>query len=503
MIAEIANPLKLMIPVTPEATDILRELPPPPGSISLGFVRASIRRAEPHFVWCWDVIAMLRDAKAEHDGGERIVQFQRQLLQGLRPLEAAHFAIKREENRLIDRKESYKPNWFRRRMATLSDYTGVLQDAIAVGRALGDGFAWLFYEKSRGLVRQHLKHQQQPLLPTGIGGLGERFIVAGIPSLDNRFALYHGLTSFLRMGDVSLIDLPTFTVDAIGELKTRKTGDKRYHLTFGFLAPNPNKLPKLDQRYPVSSETAPALDPQVQLKLDKQLKRIGEAMSLADKGRADHSIGRPGKFYFDALAEAAAQARPGRFAFVRAGPGLVLGALPRSQDEGLAAHILDPRKISPRLFKGATDMVREFIVPGHPGNAVYVSSLGAGRDNLVLRDNELPFAWWPASNTLLRQILFGEVVVVAIYNPAHLLVALERKGFELTFGDSGDLTKAVRRASKRETEIHHLDSFHRFIGRCLVRQETVMTMIDAAIEKARSIDPDRRVKINLDPVITR
>lgn len=44
--------------------------------------------------------------------------------------------------------------------------------------------------------------------------------------IDEKLLLYHGITTFLRIGDFTLIDLKTMEISAIGELKTgRQDGE--------------------------------------------------------------------------------------------------------------------------------------------------------------------------------------------------------------------------------------------------------------------------------------
>ena len=52
--------------------------------------------------------------------------------------------------------------------------------------------------------------------------MGEIQFIRHVPVVAGHLVLYHGITTFLRVGDVSLISLDgTRRVAAIGELKTR------------------------------------------------------------------------------------------------------------------------------------------------------------------------------------------------------------------------------------------------------------------------------------------
>src|SRR5207344_325451 len=58
-------------------------------------------------------------------------------------------------------------------------------------------------------------------IPFGIGGLGEIEFIRNNPTMGENVVLYHGITNLLRYGDVSLINVRTFDVAAIAELKTK------------------------------------------------------------------------------------------------------------------------------------------------------------------------------------------------------------------------------------------------------------------------------------------
>ena len=241
---------------------------------------------------------MMKNFRGEADGGKRIIEFQKRLLEGVRPLEAAYFATKQEERRLIRNKGRYKANWFKRRISKLSSYRKALLDAIAVSRALGDGFVWLFYESNWALIREHLKQPRQPLLPIGIGGEGERIVAATITNLDGRLVIYHGFTSFLRMGDVSLINLKTLNVDSIGEFKTNRISETHYTIHFSFIADSREKLPEADKSISLDLTPLEALDPFIQHKLSRQVEAIGNALRRAKQNRPDAQFGGGGKLLF-------------------------------------------------------------------------------------------------------------------------------------------------------------------------------------------------------------
>jgi hypothetical protein len=139
--------------------------------VSSKFVRDTLEAAEIEFRWSQKTLAAMRRPNEHKDIGQTILKFQPQLTDALARLESAYRFVKQEEKRLISKKPNYQFDWFKRRMATLASYTKAMNEWIAIGRAIGDGFAWIFYQNDRHLIDEHLKLQRQPLLPPNLGGL--------------------------------------------------------------------------------------------------------------------------------------------------------------------------------------------------------------------------------------------------------------------------------------------------------------------------------------------
>jgi hypothetical protein len=56
--------------------------------------------------------------------------------------------------------------------------------------------------------------------------------------INGHLVIYHGITTFLRIGDISLIDPRTGDLAAIGELKTTKVSDRELNITGPTVGPS-------------------------------------------------------------------------------------------------------------------------------------------------------------------------------------------------------------------------------------------------------------------------
>lgn len=111
-------------------------------------------------------------------------------------------------------------------MAALDKYKLGARRLAATGQMIGDAFIWPFYRSSGDILIEHSKESYQPFIPSGLGGLGELKFISGQKKLLDHFVIYHGVTSFLRMGDISLVDVNTQAVVALGDIKTSVDGQK-------------------------------------------------------------------------------------------------------------------------------------------------------------------------------------------------------------------------------------------------------------------------------------
>lgn len=191
--------------------------------ISRTKVVAVIDRAGAKFEWCWNAFSKHKEATTDSSIGRDLVAVQNELISAQWMLNVQYRAIVQEKERLIAGKQKYQGTWFSRRMARLDHYLKAIKSAIGIGKTIGDGYAWIFYHHDVHLIEQHFRRQPQTDLPPGVGGIGERAFVEKLQGFNKHFVLYHGITSFLRIGDVSFINLKTARVASIGEIKTKKS----------------------------------------------------------------------------------------------------------------------------------------------------------------------------------------------------------------------------------------------------------------------------------------
>ena len=350
---------------------------------------------------------------------------------------------------------------------------------MAIGRGLGDSFAWFFYQFDRDYLLEHAKQPENALLPTGLGGQGEVGFIKRTQFVGRLFVLYHGITSVLRLGDVSLVDMKRLRVAAIGELKTvKKNAPEEIRVTLVFKGSKKRlKIGRL-RRVSGLEHDLPAV---LKDRLRVQLKRIDSALESAEARKAGVPLGGIASDYVRVLGRLLQSNKRSRFGFAQAGPGLVLTAY-RTGTRSLYGRL--NRKPTASGLPDRDSVVAGLVLAGSPYNRLLLGVVHYGGEgfNPRLLVGTIPPFWWGLEPETLRPLMLGEAVVMTLYNPAHLAKALQEVGFEVA-PDSSAAGFAVRRTwGDGFLAVENFDYFLTLIRFCLFSEAQVTEIITNGIK---------------------
>ena len=400
-------------------------------------VRSAVNEATLKFEECWSFLASMKAGKLPSEKDMlSITQFQPHLAQAIFDLSSLYCRLAAEKEYWVKRKVHLSPLWFKRRMRFLDSQQTVAEQSIQIGKSLGDGFAWFFYQNNRQFLLEHLKQPEQLLIPSGIGGAAELEVVKNLPLANGQFLLYHGITSILRLGDFSLIDIKDgLRVATVGEIKAGKPSDGKLDIALLF----PGNKDELDARIKSTKKNAPiaqqgkgvveGLIPSARDRLVRQIKRLAESQSRInskpDKKLALEMDDRIKEF--DSFLSSINAQRP---MLHQLGNSLLLVGvqLPR----GTLYDRLDKKRgrASKHKFAGLENAALALMIQGSANNSIFVGSWFFRDDGkLSHRPGMTHPIWWPVTADSIRRVLFQEVLVMTILNPAHLLDAIQSKGY--------------------------------------------------------------------------
>jgi hypothetical protein len=462
--------------------------------IGLLKVRRAIDAAEADFRKCWGILCAWK--RAASNTGPVLLDFQPTLANALYNLDQVYNLVVNYRDFLIENRGQCSRDSLSRRLRLLDKYASALKETMAIGRSLGDAFAWLFYSNSSDMLRRHLAHPPIRHFPTGIGGRGEVEFIRHARA-EKHFLLHHGITNFLRVGDVSFVDLATWTVTSLGELKSHGTGPGQVHVTLHAVSESNESLPRLFSIPGVlqqgSLEERPSASPEFKRRLAGQVKGMRSALSRQKPSHRSSTFEAYSTKEFSSLAR---DIRKGKVAYARVGPGGTLAAL----------RPFKSRKLSSRLFAELTAETIAATCAALPGAVADSCEKGSSENSLLAGGlttafgwGSLPFFWWPLDLEFLEQLYFQEVYIFSCYNPVHLLKRLRQSGFEISKADTRKPT-VTRRFKNKICELENFDFFLRAIQLYLMREEKVAEMLATATEIQVPGVPSK-IEIEMVPMI--
>lgn len=441
-------------------------------------ITQEINRSGASFEKCWSYLSAIKSRKINTDN---IVNFQPTLASALFDLSALYRNIAQEKKKLINRKHSYTPSWFSTRMASLSSYQEAINQAIGIGKGIGDGFAWFFYQKNRNYLREHLSQEEIFHGPPGVGGIGELEFAKNVRMLYGYFVLHHGTTNILRLGDISLIDLSSFSVAGIGEIKTSPVMPGKIEISLLFSGPGIKKE-KIEEG--IAKEEAPRtkkpfmhdFPENAKSRLKRQVKRITDSYNVLES-TPERNFRFESDSSLEALKRAFENSKCGRFHFEKASKGLAIGVY-RERRKLLSTKL---------LHKGKTDFSKR--IDGVEACAIGLINTERDDNSMIIgglyydekgRVPHLPgmshLFWWPLSLEILRSIIFKDTVVITLFNPAQLVSLFESAGFTVELSDKFEC-KIYKNQYGKKIYIEGFSYYWKMITEYLFTEEGILKMV--------------------------
>jgi hypothetical protein len=449
-------------------------------------LRALIHKTELEYRKCWETLRKIKNPSSQSLSAEDIVSFQPTLGHALFELDKMYRALHQERERLIAGKASLSEDWFAHRLKLIRDYQEVLKSTVAVGKAIGDSFAWFFYHKHREYLLEHLKHERILHTPPGIGGLGELEFIDRFRVFNNHLVIYHGTTTFLRLGDVSFIDMSTLEPVAIGELKTEKVDSQQIRITLLAFGPNgqaPILFEETTAQQKESSDGKPLLDgfPQrMKDRLNRQIKSIVESLKPSIP---DAKIALNMYVPIDELTALSRNLKTSAMTYQRIGDGLVLIGFLDGRRSLYSRFVRESSFDWHEKLAGTEKHAMEIMRQGSDNNMIFINSLQVASPRYQLPLGMTPLFWWPLDLEFIEKILFQKVLLFSLYNPAHLIERLKLAGFDVKFVENERRFEVTKSLGDRTVALKGFDYFVSLVVHQLFPEETVVQIIENTIER--------------------
>lgn len=435
-------------------------------AITSDTIKNEFKKAEEAFEFCWTVLISMKTKKMGKQATDRLMDFQDKLATAIFELQHLRDEIILEEKAYVKNKEKYNFEWFKKRMQLLSKYKEAIDRMVYIAKDLGDAFVYFFYQLEPELLLEHLNHQVVVNHTSGMGELGELAFVKNIKHLDKEMPIYHGITNILRYGDFSFVNLLTLEITKIGELKTKQGVDRTLHCMLYVI--DREKLKQKEAQQRIAQERPKD-------RRERQLLGITNMLSEKEK--------KPGvertivnESYSKRIGELILQCSINRQISKQLSPGLAFLCF-RFKKASLY-HKLMGREIDEvkrELEKLFTTVVDNLIKPDDERNSLIVGQLLTVHKKFdPCIPGTIPLFWTDMDDKALKEIYFKDSQLVSLFNPVHLILDVEKMGFQV---ESKYSHPSVKSLGKLFAVVQRFDLFISYIIRHLMTEEFVLGFI--------------------------
>lgn len=462
-------------------------------------VKQVLRQSFDSYESCFDVIMCLKFyRKNKLEIGtltNGLVNFQFVMAQQLYELEHLYRIIKKEFKEVNKNRNRLSKTYFKRRISILSKYLEAIDSSILIGKSLGNAFTWFFYQFDQNLLVKHMNEERNFHPSYGSGAIAEiEFLKRALISKGRYLLLYHGICDMLRIGDFSVIDLKTFRVNEVVELKSQKIDATHYNLSLycygkskSFIGPENIKI---------ASHVCEFMEGKVyKERLQRQIKRIKNLMK-DQKLKKDHRPVISSQSYLPELINKVEKCKIGETKHVKLGDGLIVNYskickdfLPLKQVEGL--KILEPnRNVMYQMINSTMTQYKEL-------NYTLFGPILYHNNTIIYHPGTMPLIWYQVDTTLLRDLYFGRICLTTIYNPAVFVLELSSIKYKYKIEDRELII--FRPTNGQNLILKDYMYFVDLVSIYFIKESTVSSLLNESvkyIEKNRITNAKVEIQIN-------
>lgn len=465
--------------------------------ISKQKLKILIDETERKYNKCWETLLLMKRSSSSSRRGQAILDFQPLLCSALFELEGMRHAIEKERTSIIKKKETISKDWFLKRIRCLAEYQKVIKECISIGKSLGDAFAWPFYKKHHDLISEHLKHNEIFHLPPGIGGIGELKFVQNIKHFGRQLVLYHGTTTFLRLGDVSFVNLKNLTISGIGELKTKKSGKNKLKRSLRLIGPDSLKSFHLSHLPQKKDSDENDFSNNIKTRLRKQTREILNAFQKKPVPElGDEQV--ESEIHTKALESLLKDSKSGCFSYRKADDGLLLLAY-KQRRKTLFNKLLNPIKGNfKEKLNDLGDYAIQILIKESPNRTVIEPFHYSNSSKPYLMPGMTPLFWWPIDSVIARQIIFQDSHVFTIFNCSHVINKLESLGLQVIIDDKTRRIRLWKKVGDNKLEFINIEYFFLLVQYYLLSEDSVFRMIIKGLSTIENLNLPTGSKINFE-----
>lgn len=457
--------------------------------ISKKLVYDTIDRAEQAYLNCWDVLMFFKCEKEKMI--DDIISFQIILARTIYDLSELNHKVKWELKRIRKNRKQYTKEWFVAREKSFDMYCRVIDKTIELGKCLGDSFAWVFFIKDAELIKNNFQHPPVSAPAPGLGMKSEISFLEKFRNHERYFFIYHGITSFLRVGDVSIFDRQYGRVIGVGEIKSGKvTADGSIPVHVEFIS----KVEMADingHEHLLKTDIEFNMTEDMHLRLEKQIKQMKNSLQ---KKIPDRKMDINTQYCFKEIEQAYLDMNKNDIGYVVGGKGILI-CLSKNPGSTLSKRIFNKNlKTQKKLLDSLVQNTLKIVTDEYKDNRLIYSHF-----SLNLMPGATPFFWWHLDNSIIKKVIFDEISMWVIFNPGYLISKLREMGFDIVFHKDEKFQFVPEMVfNNRIIEVKNMSFFVDMILWCLMKEEFILQVIETIVSDLKEGKHPDNSKIMID-----
>lgn len=435
-------------------------------------------KVEKEYLECWKIFKDFRSSNLNID---KLFSFQPKLANAIYKEEEIYYKICEEERYLIKNKYRYQIEWFKKRMKKLKEYKEFINKVISIGKCIGDGFIYIFYNGDMDLIKRHNKNPRVTHMAKGLGTKAELTFINNTAVLNDCIVLYHGICNFLNIGDISLYSPQLNRIVAIGELKSKQDADK-LGIAVDFIskinfskkailyAPN-GKQSKL--KFNKDVENHADFDNNILERLERQIENM-KSVFTDDKQEIKKMGDKRAIYYYKELEDISKKSKSAGAYLKKVCNSLVISCFV-NDNKKLSDHLISNRKNKKNVETNFDlEEVNKIIIKDSKYNSIHIAELP-----LICHYGDIPLAMWNLNLNLLRNIIFQRKNVFTIFNPVYIIETLLEKGYTYKVEKDKSIIFTKKVDDSKFINMHNINFYFRLIATFLMNEDDVLNMIQS------------------------
>ena len=454
-------------------------------------------KVEKEYLECWKIF---KDFRTSNFNIDELFSFQPKLANAIYKDEEIYYIVCEEEQYLIKNKNRYKIEWFKKRMKKLKEYKEFINKVISIGKCVGDGFIYVFYNKDMDLIKKHSKNPRVTHMAKGLGTKAELTFINNTAVLNGCIVLYHGICNFLNIGDISLYSPQNSRIVAIGELKSKQEGNKlgisvdfisKINFTEDALLYAPNGK-QSELKFNSEIKNHEGFPNYVIERLERQIKNM-ENMFSKDKQDIRKLEDRKAMYYYKELEKICKKSKS-RGAYVEKVCNSLVIACFINDNKKLSENISSNKKNKQNVeINFDLEEVNKIIIKDSKYNYIYMSELP-----LICHFGNVPLAMWNLNLNILKDIIFQRKIIFTIFNPAYIIQKLENNGYTYKKQLDNSISFSKKNHNKKIMELHNAEFYFHLISMYLMSEDEVLNLIQISEDAILSSNLKGNIKANFE-----